>query len=151
MPSLTIDHLPQETDTGCLAACGQMVLKHYGVRASQRSLRRLFDTTIGGASFTKLAKLSRYKMHVEIIEGDEQTIHDAIVQDIPLVLFVRTSQFSHWSEDSQHAVVAVGIDKAYIWINDPFFQSAPISVPIDEMMLAWLEMDFQCAIIQPIS
>ena len=59
----------------------------------------------------------------------------------PAIIFLKTSQLPYWGEATDHAVVLVGMDNQFAYLNDPVFTNAPISVPIGDFDLAWLERD----------
>jgi len=80
--------------------------------------------------------------------GDETNLQQSMNQSIPPVIFVRTGQLtSYWHEDVQHAIVLVGYDDTHFYVNDPAFPDAPKQIPMDELMLAWLEFDYTYALI----
>jgi uncharacterized protein YvpB len=145
---LPIEHSRQEADTGCLAACAQMVLRYLGIDAEQRRLNRLFDQVELGALLSHIQRLTRYGVKVALQPGDENDIKRVIDQGNPPVVFVRTNQLTtYWQEDAQHAVVVAGYDDLHFYVNDPAFPDAPKPVPIDEFMLAWLELEYMYALI----
>ena len=57
----------------------------------------------------------------------------------PMLPFIKTGELSYWHEAIDHAVVVVGLDDRYIYLNDPAFATAPIQVERDEFDLAWLD------------
>lgn len=146
---LQLTHKPQEEDAGCLAACAQMLLNHIDINVTQAQLNQLFGLTMGGVSLSRLTRL-KPALGVDVVlgQGDEQTIQSFITQNQPVIVFVRTDQLSYWTIDTRHAMVVVGYDEQHIWLNDPAFTDAPKNVLVDELMLAWLEFDFQYAIIK---
>ena len=48
-----------------------------------------------------------------------------------------------------HAVVVIGYDAEQIWLLDPAALPEPMSVSIDEFMLAWGELDYRYAVLKP--
>lgn len=55
---------------------------------------------------------------------------------------------SYWTIDTRHALVVAGYDPEFVWLYDPAFSDAPIKVLADELMLAWLEFDYQYAVLK---
>ena len=51
---------------------------------------------------------------------------------------------------TNHALVLVGLNEEYVFVNDPVFPDAPISVSVGEFDLAWLNGDNTCAILRVI-
>ncbi len=142
-------HRPQEADAGCLAACTQMILERMGIQVTQTKLNQLFGLTIGGVPLTRLTRLeSTFGVHVMLEHGDEHTIQSFINENAPLLVFVRTNQLSYWTIDTRHTLIVVGYDTEHVWLHDPAFADAPIKVLMDELMLAWLEFDYQYAVLK---
>jgi ABC-type bacteriocin/lantibiotic exporter with double-glycine peptidase domain len=145
---LFVEHSIQEGEVGCLAACAQMVLRRLGITVDQRRLNWLFDQVELGALLSHIQRLTHYGVKVALQAGDENDIKQAIDQGTPPVVFVRTSQLTtYWQEDAQHAVVVIGYDERHFYVNDPAFPDAPKLVPIDEFVLAWLELDYIYALV----
>lgn len=149
---IPLPHKTQEEDAGCLAACTQMLLGWLGIEATQSDLNRLFGLTMGGVPLSRLARLETiYRVRVTIRQGEAFTIADLIQNNQPLIIFVRTSELSYWSIDTRHAVVVIGYDEESILLNDPAFQQSPQPASPDEVMLAWLEFDYQYATIEKLA
>lgn len=139
---LPIEHRPQEAEAGCLAACVQMVLAGLGLVISQAELNRLFELTPAGVPLSRLDRLQRYRIQVTIHRnGDLPDLRQAIEQNTPPIVFIRTAPLPYWSQDTQHAVVVSGYDETHLWLNDPAFPDAPQKVLADELLLAWDEFD----------
>lgn len=61
---------------------------------------------------------------------------------LPVIAAVNTRELtSYWHVAVAHAVVIVGIDNEFIYLNDPALDNAPTRVALAEFDLAWLEMD----------
>ncbi|HRQ38376.1 MAG TPA: C39 family peptidase [Chloroflexota bacterium] len=148
MPVLPVRHVPQENEAGCLAACSQMVLRFLGIKKSQRALNHLFQPTAFGVPFSRLTRLQRFDVVVSIrLFGDDRSLIQAIDQQTPAIVFVRTRPLPYWQADTQHAIIIVGYDDAHFLVNDPAFKQSPLTVPTTSLLLAWDGMDYAYALI----
>jgi ABC-type bacteriocin/lantibiotic exporter with double-glycine peptidase domain len=141
---LAIEHTPQEVDAGCLAACCQMLLARLGISVSQEELElnQLFELTPLGVPLSRLTRLEPYGVQVAIQkDGDWDALRQAIDQDLPSIVFVRTQQLSYWIQDTQHVLLVSGYDDPNVLLHDPAFSNAPQRVLADELMLVWDEFD----------
>lgn len=67
---------------------------------------------------------------------------------IPPILFLLTSELSYWTTNTQHAVVLAGFSGTEAHLFDPAVDTAPTTVPIDELLLAWSHFDYTYAAIE---
>jgi len=141
MHFLRVPHRLQEEDTGCLAACAQMVLDYLGIGISQAALNRLLGLTSIGTPYSNIRRLTALGVKVNIHSGDENDLRAAIDNSMPPVAFVKTGDLPYWQGNTSHAVLLVGYDDEAVYINDPIFASAPQRVGWDEFMLAWDHLD----------
>lgn len=141
-PLLPTEHHPQEEDAGCLAACAQMALAGLGISLSQSELNQLFELTPLGVPLSRLTRLDQYGVKATIHRhGTRDDLIQAVDQNIPPIVFIRTGQLSYWQEDTQHALVVRGYDGPHFLVNDPAFPDGPQTVLVDELILAWDEFD----------
>jgi ABC-type bacteriocin/lantibiotic exporter with double-glycine peptidase domain len=67
---LNITHSRQETETGCLAACAQMVLDYLGIQRSQHELaRQMHSIPHVGTVGRNILKLQSPGLHVIYTHG----------------------------------------------------------------------------------
>jgi ABC-type bacteriocin/lantibiotic exporter with double-glycine peptidase domain len=144
---LTIEHRPQEVDAGCLAACVQMALAHLDITVPQKALNRLLELTPAGIPVSRLVRLDRYGVRVELLRGTLDDLIHAIDQGVPPIVFVRTDPLPYWSLDTQHALLISGYDGDDLLINDPAFPTAPQQVGAASFCLAWDEFDNRYAVL----
>lgn len=145
---LPVEHLVQEDDSGCLAACGQMLLRYHGINVPQRQLNRLFQQQELGAPFSHIQRIARYRVQVALQIGNDLALKRALDSSIPPIIPVLTGELTaYWHLNVRHALVVVGYDDTHFYLNDPAFADAPKRVLIDELMLAWLEFDYTYALI----
>lgn len=61
---------------------------------------------------------------------------------LPIIVAVNTSELtSYWQTAVAHAVVVVGMDHEFIYVNDPALDDGPQRITVAEFDLAWLEME----------
>lgn len=129
---LPIEHQVQEVEFGCLAACASMLLNELGIAASQEELNHLLDLQTGGVPYTRLERLSRYRVNVAMHAGDDSQLRRLLDQRVLPIIFVHTNQLtSYWVIATRHAVVVSGYDDDHFYLNDPASADAPKQVPVD--------------------
>ncbi len=88
-------------------------------------------------------------------------LHSYLDQGMPVIVAVETQHLPYWilqadrrSQSVRHAIVVVGMDESnrvahgMIYVNDPAFNDAPQRIHPDWFELAWLERDYQYAVIR---
>jgi ABC-type bacteriocin/lantibiotic exporter with double-glycine peptidase domain len=152
MTLLAISHLQQRQEADCLAACAQIVLQHLHISITYRRLLRLLEVAQSGSYFSKLKKLEPVLgLSVELGQGtdDLDELYAPLNEALPIIVLVDTAELrSYWNVAAFHAVVVVGLDEEFVYVNDPYFSTAPLQVPRDEFALAWLERDYWYALIR---
>lgn len=145
---LSVPHKVQEHEAGCLAACAQAVLSYLGVEQTQAGLNRLFGLTSIGTPFRHIQRLANLGVSVFLHRGDETALRDAIDQNLPPILFMKTGDLPYWQGNTAHAVVMIGYDEDTVLLADPQFADSPQRVGWGELMLAWGEQDYYFALIR---
>ena len=138
----SVKHIPQRVNGECVVACAAMALNHMGVSVDYNrlvKLLRLIDG-VGTASF-HVRELEKLGVSVIYKRGTLEELRDHLKQNRPCIAFVKTAELPYWSETTDHAVVVVGLDDDYAYLNDPAFDYAPIKVSRGDFGLAWLERD----------
>jgi uncharacterized protein YvpB len=81
-------------------------------------------------------------------KGDMEVLHGLLDRGLPPIVAVETGELvSYWQEAVSHAVVVVGMDEAFVYVNDPAFGIAPQQIPVAEFELARQEQDDRYAVI----
>jgi hypothetical protein len=66
-----------------------------------------------------------------------------------LILLVDTAQLPYWSHRTAHAVVLMGLDDSTAYVNDPAFDTAPLTIPLGDLLLASDGVGNLAAVIAP--
>ncbi|MDQ3250138.1 MAG: peptidase C39 family protein [Chloroflexota bacterium] len=136
-------HIRQQSTGECLAACAAMVLNYLGHFVDyQRLIKLLRIQRTVGTPFFHIHELKKLGISVTHQQGTLQQLHTHLTRRSPCITGVQTSQLPYWNHISTpHAVVVVGMDSQFVYVNDPEFATAPIQVDLGDFDLAWLEHD----------
>ena len=150
MPSdwLTVPHFRQSRDGRCLPACARMVLAYLGHDYAEEDLARLLRTRSFGTPADNIRLLSQLNCSVVFEQGTEADLRRHLTRGLPCIIFLKTEILPHWQIEDAHAVVLVGLADETVYINDPAFDGAPVSVPLQNFLLAWSEFDYEYAVIE---
>jgi ABC-type bacteriocin/lantibiotic exporter with double-glycine peptidase domain len=144
---LPVPHHKQQGDGDCLAACAAMVLSYLNHQINYPQLLDLLKIRPYGAPAGNIRLLENQNLTVTYQVTDMAGMEAMLKSGNPVIVFMRTSELPYWDYATDHALVVVGFDESNIYINDPYFDNAPITVPRDEFELAWLERDYYYATI----
>lgn len=151
MPWLNVPHLRQARAGWCLPACIAMVTA-YGQRPlTQDNIARWLGTSWIGTPSSRVQRLTGCGFDVIYRTGSISDLEGWLAQQIPCILFVRTSELTYWHVDSPHAVVLVGLEAENAQLIDPDHEIAPVTVSVDELLLAWSHSDYTYAVLKPIT
>lgn len=146
---LTVSHRRQRPQSAeCLPACVAMVLDYLSQPIEYDALVSLLRTRFAlGTAAANVRYLETLGFQVRLFHADLDTVRESLVNGRPIIAFVGTASLPHWSEDTDHAVLIIGIDDEAVYVNDPEFDQAPQCVPRIRFELAWLRFDNLCAVI----
>lgn len=148
MNLLPISHRQQIQQADCLAACAAMLLDYLQVPMQYEHLLRLLKVRSFGTSLFNLRNLQTLGLFILIEEGDLARLQTHLAIGLPPIVAVSTARLSsYWTEDTDHAVVVIGIDNEFVYLHDPDLSSAPTVVTIEEFESAWLDQDYWYAVI----
>lgn len=148
MSSLAVSHRRQLQQADCLAACAAMILDYLQLSVDYPRLLQLLEIRSYGAAFSNLCRLEMLGVSVTMKKGSVAMLREAVKNGLPVIVAVDTAALTYWTDDTAHAVVVVGFEQDCVLVNDPEFEQAPQSVPLDEFLLAWLEHNYRQAIIR---
>lgn len=149
MTLLTVSHHKQKQPSDCLAACAAMALQYLAVPIKYNRLLKLLGITQYGGIFSHLTRLESLGVTVSIGEGELETVSHFLASNLPLLVSVQTSWLDYWSIDTYHVAVVVGIniEEEMVYVNDPYFDTAPIAVSLNSFLPAWIEQKNLYAVI----
>lgn len=139
-------HRKQRKRSDCLVACAKMALEHIGIRIESSRLSHILKA---GDAFTLFSNLHLLSDHLGLSLtlknfGDLDIFETYLEMGLPVIVAVKTLNWEHWeNEVTEHAVVVIGIDQEHdlIYIHDPFFEEAPISMSSISFEAGWIEKD----------
>ncbi len=151
MPSVwrSVPHYKQEFAFSCAAACVRMVLAHHGQALSEAPLRQLLGTRPHGTPARNLLSVTSLGFDVHLGPLNLSLLQDALVADLPPLVFVDTGPLDYWQSDCAHVAVVVGIDDTSVSLNDPFFDTAPQQTSLAGFLQAWSLNAHLAALIRP--
>ena len=149
-PVISVLHRQQLEDGYCLPACVQMVLAYLGQNRPQEEIARTLGLRKGfGVPASNVAKLGiRSIAPLYVADGTLERLNYWLQLGTPVIAFVQAGELPQWQgRRAQHAVLLVGADQRDMHLHDPAMTYGPITVPIDDFLLAWQEMDNRYAVL----
>lgn len=112
-------------------------------------LLSLLKIKIFGAPAGNIRNLAQLELAVTYSITDVKGLIRLLQNGVPAIIFLRTGDLPYWQHQTDHAVIVVGYDDEaqLIYLNDPYFDEAPIAVSVSDFELAWLERDYHYAVI----
>jgi ABC-type bacteriocin/lantibiotic exporter with double-glycine peptidase domain len=147
--SLNVPHYKQEFNYSCLAACVRMVLAYHGHQMAEADLRRLLGTGPQGTPARNLLAVASLGFDVQLACMNLAQLREALAAGLPPLVFVDTGPLDYWQTDCAHVAVVVGIDDASVYLNDPYFDTAPQQTSLTGFLRAWALNAHLTAILRP--
>ena len=146
---LNVPYSRQETDTGCLLACAQMVLNYWGISRTQTELGRLLGWRSQlGVPGSNITRLKSVELDIVYEKGSLEHLATWLSRGVPVIALIQAAELSYWTEGlTQHAIVLVGIDEETVLALDPASTDHVIHLSVGEFALAWVAMDYRFAVI----
>jgi uncharacterized protein YvpB len=126
-----------------------MILAHLGREIDYPHLLQLLNIQSYGAPAGNIRQLTQLNLNVTYSQTDMTGVEAMLQQGQPVIVFVRTGELPHWTYNTDHALVVVGYDDAFLFVNDPDrpAEEVPIAIPRGDFELAWIERDYYFALI----
>ena len=149
MPSvlLPVPHYQQIGKYYCLPACARMVLSYLGLPATEEEVAARLGSTPIGTSGRYLLRLQSASLSVEYGPLTLSLLKTELDQNRPVIVLVSSIFLDYWQIDTAHAVVVVGYDDDWLFLNDPAFTDAPQTASVDGFLAAWGEFDYLAGVI----
>jgi len=147
MSWLNVPHLRQAELGWCLPACVAMVTAYWQRPLLQADVARWLGTRGVGTPSSYIQRLTQHGFEVIYRTGSLEELATWINQGVPCILFLRTGELPYWQVDTPHAVVLAGLGANSAYLFDPTVETAPITVPSDDLMLAWSHFDYTYAVL----
>ncbi len=137
---LPVPHIPQRYVGECLAACVAMLLVHFDISITYQQLLNILRIKRGlGSPASNIRVLNKLDLTVIYESGTFPKLHEHLSNNRPCIAFIEAEELPYWNERNSHAIVVVGLDVQFVYINDPALAYGPIRVPHGDFDLAWLE------------
>lgn len=126
-----------------------MALNYVGRPVDYSQLLSLLNIKSFGAPAGNIRNLKQIGLSVTYSVTDVDGLIRLLQDGVCAIIFLRTGDLPYWQHQTDHAIVVVGYDDEdqLIFLNDPYFDEAPIAVPLNDFELAWLERDYHYAVI----
>lgn len=119
-----------------------MVLSYLGVSTSYRKLlRTLRIQRQYGAPSSNVRYLVRLGVTVVYKTGTLPSLHAHLNHNRPCIAFVQAGELPYWQVQTKHALVVIGIDERFVYVNDPALSAGATPIPHGDFQLAWIEHD----------
>jgi ABC-type bacteriocin/lantibiotic exporter with double-glycine peptidase domain len=146
---LNVPHYEQEFNYSCMAACVRMVLAHYGRSLTEAELRQLLDTRADGTKARNLTAAASLGFEVQVDSANLSQLREALEIGSPPIVFVDTGPLDYWQIDCAHVAVVVGIDDTSVYLNDPFYDTAPQQTSLTSFLRGWAQNEHLAAFVRP--
>lgn len=146
---LPVPHLKQQQEADCLAACAAMVLAYWKKPTAYNKLIQILAIEDFGAPASNIRFLDRLGVNVILNQGELTDLEAHLQNGRPCIVFLRTAELPYWADDIGHAVVIIGLDDTQVYLLDPAFSDSPQEVSHGNFLLAWLDFNYDYAVVTP--
>ncbi len=147
---LDVPHERQRSSSWCLPASIAMVSAYWEQPLTQEDIARWLGTRDIGTPAGRITQLERRGFAVLYTTGGLEQLRELLAQSVPPILFVHTGDLlPHWRVSVPHAIVLAGIEGDSAILFDPAMDTAPVTVLLGNLMLAWSHTDYAFAVLRP--
>ncbi len=147
--SLNVPHFSQEFHYSCIPACARMVFAFFGQQRTEAELRTLMKTGPSGTPVRRLTQLTHLGFDVDFPMTDIAGLSAYLTSGLPPIALLCTAALPYWSQSCDHVAVVVGVDDSWVYLNDPYVNSAPQQVSHSDFLRAWSPNACTVALVRP--
>ena len=147
--SLNVPHFKQEFEYPCFAAAARMVLAFFGRQHTEAELRAAMNTNSGGTRARDFLGLATVGVEVSFVTADLTGLVAFLTSGQPPIALLDTTSLPYWQKICNHVAVVVGVDDSWVYLNDPYFDTAPQRVSHADFLLSWSSNVCTVAIVRP--
>jgi ABC-type bacteriocin/lantibiotic exporter with double-glycine peptidase domain len=126
-----------------------MVLAQHERTVPEADLRQLLDSKQSGTPARNLTAVACLGFDVQLGASNLTRLGDALEVGLPPIVFLDTGPLEYWQVDCAHVAVVVGINDTSVYLNDPFFDSAPQQASLAGFLKAWAANGHLAAVLRP--
>ena len=124
-----------------------MVLAYLGHHLPEEQVAQVLRSYPFGTPAPNVRYLESLGVSVTFGQASLARLRDWLQARIPCIVFVQAGDLPYSTSEGFHAIVVVGVSENTAYIHDPASDTAPQVVPLDHLMLAWSEFDYEYAVI----
>jgi ABC-type bacteriocin/lantibiotic exporter with double-glycine peptidase domain len=141
MSWLDVPRLQQAQPGWCRPACVAMVAACWRPPLPKADAARWLGTGAIGTVAGRVTRLEGRGFQVTYRVGSAGGLTTWLAQSVPCILFWRTGERPYWPLGTPHAVVLAGTDADQAYLFDPAWDTAPVMVPMGDLLLAWSDTE----------
>jgi uncharacterized protein YvpB len=112
-------------------------------------VRQLLNTKPAGTPARNLTAVGGLGFELRLHPSNLASLRDALMAGQPPIVFLDTGPLEYWQVVCDHVAVVVGIDDTSVYLNDPYFDSAPQRTSQASFLQAWAANACYAAFIRP--
>jgi len=124
-----------------------MILSFWGDEQTEVALAKQLGTKRYGTPIANAEKLREKGYDVVVGSLTRASLENYLTHGQPIIARVWTTMLDYWDSVTSHVVVVVGYDETMVFLNDPAFFKAPLTVSWDAFLAAWAEYDETAVVI----
>ena len=94
-------------------------------------------------------ELTHLGFDVAFVTTDIAGLAAYLTSGLPPIALLYTASLPYWSESCDHVAVVVGVDDSWVYLNDPYFDSASQQVSHSDFLGAWASNVCTAAVVRP--
>jgi ABC-type bacteriocin/lantibiotic exporter with double-glycine peptidase domain len=125
-----------------------MVLAYLGHNLTEAQIAQVLRSYPFGTPAPNIRYLESLGLSVTFGQMSLSRLRAYLHEGVPCILFVQANELLYSPSEGFHAIVVIGLDENTVYVNDPALETGPQTVPLDYLMLAWSEFEYEYAVIR---